>query len=142
MFMHASVRTRIVTVLFVALGSLMLVAPAEAAVTRTVTIKSVPKAALKTTKVTFSGVLTKSPKGSTVKVQRKSGQNWINVKATTTTTAAGAWSVQVALPATAGYYRYRSFAPAKPGLKAATSSAITVTALRKTRFHSLDGIHD
>lgn len=120
-------------------GSALLLAPAAEAkaISRTVTIKATPNAAVGGTKVTFGGKLSKSPKGSKVKIQRKVGKKWVIAKATTTSTPAGAYATKVALPAKAGVYKYRAFAPKVGNRKAATSKVIAVASLRKTTFFKL-----
>lgn len=118
------------------LASLLLVGPAaQAAISRSITIHAAPKAAIHGTKVTFAGKLTNSPPGSMVKVQRKAGAGWVAAKTAHTSNGAGNWSVKIALPATPGNYRYRAYAPATGPLKAATSSVIVVTSLRRTTFY-------
>ena len=64
--------------------------PASAATTRTVTLKAATSGAVAGSSVGVSGVVTKSPKGSTVTIQRKSGNRWITAQTTRPTTAAGA----------------------------------------------------
>jgi alpha-tubulin suppressor-like RCC1 family protein len=104
---------------------------AEAATKRSLTVAAGPTAALVKGGVTFSGKLSKSPKGSKVTIQRKSGKKWVAAKTAKTKTAAGAYSVRIALPAAAGTYAFRAVAPKKGKLKAATSRTISVSALRK-----------
>jgi hypothetical protein len=117
-------------------AAVLLVAPAAEAkpVKRSISIAATPNAAPAGTKVTVAGKLTKSPKGSAVKIQRKVGSTWQLAKATSTKTAAGGYSVQVALPVKVGVYKYRAFAPKKGKLKAATSAVISVAALHKSTF--------
>jgi hypothetical protein len=117
-------------------AAVLLVAPAAEAkaITRSISIAVAPTAAVAGTGVTFSGKLTKSPKGSAVKIQRKVGSTWKLAKATSTKTAAGAYAVKVTLPSTAGVYHYRAYAPKKGSRKAATSKVISVAALRQSHF--------
>lgn len=136
-------RSRItIAVLFAALlsSALLLVPPAQAALTaRTLSITAKPVAALTSTNVTFSGKLSKSPKGTNVKVQRKVGTKWVTVKTVKTLGPGGAYSATLVRPAKAGYYSYRTFAPRFEGLKAAVSKSVTIAALRKTTFFRPDG---
>ena len=139
-------RSRITfVVLFTALVSsaLLLVSPAQAALTaRTVSITASPIAALTSTNVTFSGKLSKSPKGTNVKVQRKVGTKWVTVKTVKTKGPGGAYAATVVRPAKAGYYVYRAFAPRFEGLKAALSKPVTIAALRKTTFVRPDDVNE
>lgn len=109
-----------------ALGTLQ--APASAATARTLSISANPTAAAVRATVTISGVLSKSPKGSPVTIQRKSGSSWVTAKAVKTTTAAGRYSGRVTLPSKVGTYSFRAVAAAKGSLKAATSPTIKVYA--------------
>ncbi len=109
-----------------------LVAPADAATSRTVSAHVSTGAALAGSKVTFSGTLSKSPKGSTVKVQRLSGSTWKSIVATRTTTRAGAYSVAMTLPSAPATYSFRVLAPATSKLKSAHSGTIHVSALQRT----------
>lgn len=108
-----------------------LVSSANAATARTLTITA-PESALAGSSVTFSGVLTNTPLGSAVTIQRKQGLSWIKVTSTTTKTAAGAYSVAAALPTTPAAYQFRATAPLTSTRGPAQSAAITVTALRAT----------
>ncbi|RZI79452.1 MAG: hypothetical protein EOO67_20455 [Microbacterium sp.] len=136
-------RTRIIVVaLLTALVAsvLLLVAPAQAVLTtRTLSISATPAAALGSTNVKFTGKLSKSPKGSNVKLQRKVGTSWVTVKTVKTVGPGGAYAATVARPAKAGYYVYRTFAPKFEGLKAAVSKAVTIASLRKTKFVDIGG---
>lgn len=107
-------------------------APADAATRRSLTVAAKPTAAVSGTAVTFSGKLSKSPKGSAVKIQRKVGSSWIAARSTRTTTATGAYKVRVTLPTVAAVYSFRAVAPKKGKLAAATSKTIKVTALKST----------
>src|SRR5689334_3004465 len=62
-------------VLLVALTGLA--APAQAATARSLTTKASPALEYGGTQVTFSGTLSKSPKGSTVKIKLKSGTSYV-----------------------------------------------------------------
>lgn len=113
-----------------ALGALVAVdAPAQAATSRSLSAKASPTGAAVSGTVTISGTLTKSPKGSKVTIQRKSGSTWVTAKTTKTTTSAGAYSGKVKLPAKVGTYSFRAVADAKGSLKKATSKTVKVKAL-------------
>lgn len=129
-----------VLILIVALvaSGLLLVAPAQAAVARTLSISVSPNGNLAGKYVTFSGKASKTPKGINVKVQRKVGTKWVTVK-TVKTKVGGGYAAAVQLPAKPAYYKYRTFSPAFEGLKAATSAVKTVAALRKTTFFQVGG---
>ena len=103
---------------------------AGAATTRTISVVPSAKAAAIRSIVTFTGTLTRSPLRSPVQLQRKFGTRWVKVSSTTTRKA-GAYSVSTVLPSTVGTYAYRTFAPAKGTLRAATSTVVRVAALRK-----------
>ncbi|MCW2784643.1 MAG: Alpha-tubulin suppressor [Marmoricola sp.] len=106
-------------------------APAsQAATTRALSI-SAPKTGATKSAVTISGTLSKSPTGSHVTIQRKSGASWVTAKSATTTTAAGKYAAKVTLPAKTGTYSFRAFAAAKGALKAATSKTVKVLVLTK-----------
>ncbi len=109
----------------------VLAAPSDAATKRSVSISS-PSSGFIKSAVKFSGKLSRSPKGSTVIIQRLSGSKWVTAKSTRTTTAAGAYSVSVTLPSKPSVYSFRAFAPKKGALKAATSRTRYVSALLHT----------
>ena len=119
----------LIAVLAAVLGLGALQAPANAATTRGLSMSVSSNAVVVKRSVTFRGTLTKSPKGSAVVVQRKSGKKWVAAKSTKTTNAAGTYSVKVAVPSTPGTYSYRAFAAKKGGLNAATSAVVRVSAL-------------
>lgn len=110
----------------------VLVAPAQAATARSLSLKAAPTLQYAGKTVTLTGSVTKSPKGSIVKIQRKSGASWLAAGSTRTTTARGAYSVTVTLPASAAAYRYRALAPKTKKLKGVYSRTVVVTALRRT----------
>lgn len=105
------------------LGLAGLNAPAQAATARSVSITVSATSITAGESVTFSGTLSKSPKGSTVKVQRKNGDAWGTVGTTTTSTAAGKYSVKVKPPTTANTYTYRAVAPRTSKLATAISTS-------------------
>ena len=108
-----------------------LVGPAEAATARSVSLGVSPSVQNVGATVTFSGKVTKSPKGSTVKIQRKSGTSWVTVSSTKTTSSSGAFAARVTLPSTAAVYSYRAGAAKTKTLATAYSTSVTVTATRK-----------
>ncbi|WP_209714709.1 putative Ig domain-containing protein [Marmoricola sp. OAE513] len=134
--MTTSPRTRLwstlatAAVLLVALTGLA--APAQAATARSLTTKASPALEYGGKQVTFSGTLSKSPKGSTVKIKLKSGTSYVTAAKTKTTTSSGKYSVKVTLPTTPASYTYRAAAPKKGKLATAYSKTITVKVLRKT----------
>lgn len=113
-------------VLALAVGTFV---PAEAATARTLSAVAKPSAGVVKSSVAISGVLSKSPKGSPVAIQRKIGSKWVTAKTVKTTTSGGKYSGRVTLPSTPGTYSYRATAAAKGSLKAATSPTIKVAAL-------------
>lgn len=117
------------------IGSSGLTAPATgapAATSRVLTISASPVYQYGGKPVTFSGTVTRSPKGSVVKIQRKSGSSWVAAGQTTTKTAGGAYAVALNVPTTAAAYTYRALAPKTPRLKGTYSNrTVRVTVLRK-----------
>lgn len=110
-----------------------LVAPAaQAATARSLTVRATPAAAYGGTTVTFSGRVTRSPKGSVVRIQRKTASGWVLARTTRTTNATGSYSVKLARPSAPAVYAYRAFAPKTPRLKAAYSPATRISSLRHT----------
>ncbi|MCX6395101.1 MAG: putative Ig domain-containing protein [Propionibacteriales bacterium] len=105
--------------------------PAQAAVTRALSLTT--SAASTTTKspVTFSGRLTRSPQGSPVVIQRKVGTRWVGVKSVRTTNTFGTYSVAVTMPGTSGTYTFRAAAPPTSTLRTALSGARTVKVLTR-----------
>ncbi|MFL6158935.1 MAG: putative Ig domain-containing protein [Marmoricola sp.] len=125
-----SVRSVVVVVLaLVAVAGLQ--GAADAATSRSLSIAASSRSGVVKTGIRVSGVLSRSPKGSPVTIQRKSGSRWVKVRATTTTSAAGAYAVRVVLPSTTGVYAYRATVAKKGSLKAATSRTIRITALTR-----------
>ncbi|MET3961957.1 alpha-tubulin suppressor-like RCC1 family protein [Marmoricola sp. OAE513] len=104
-------------------------APADAATKRSLSIKASPSAAVVGKTVTFSGTLTKSPKGTKVTIQRKVGTKWVAAKTAKTSTSAGRYAGKVILPRKAGTYAFRAVAAKKGSLSAATSKTLKVAAL-------------
>lgn|GEM_PF-6915841 len=114
-------------------------APASAATKRTVTL-AVAKSVVAGGKVTFQGKVSKSPKGTKVTIERKSGKKWVKVKTTKTKNAKGTYAVKVKLTK-AGKATYRAkVAKGKSKgktLRAATSKARTVTVKPKPTKRSV-----
>lgn len=102
---------------------------APSATARSLSVAANPTGAVKGKSVAISGTLTRSPKGSTVTLQRKVGKKWVVAKSTKTSTSAGRYSVRVTVPPKVGTYSYRAVAPAKGKLKAATSTVVRVSTL-------------
>lgn len=119
----------VLTVLLLALGVL---APAEAATARSISVAASPTATYAGSSVKYSGRVTRSPKGSLVRIQRKAGTSWVTVANTRTTNTTGSFTVRAALPKIAAVYTYRAVAPRASRLATAVSKAIAVTALRRT----------
>jgi len=105
-----------------------LVGPAQAATARTIYIKASPTSAYAGVKVTYSGSVTHTGAGKTVRLQRYTGSSWINVTSTTTTTG-GAYSVKATMYSTAGTYKLRTVAPSTGSLATAYSRTISVKSL-------------
>ncbi|RNL60735.1 hypothetical protein EFK50_20740 [Nocardioides marmoriginsengisoli] len=105
--------------------------PAGAATKRALSITASPTSAVAKSAVTVSGKLTRSPRGTVVKIQRKVGTKWVAAGSTRTKTAAGAYAAKVTLPATAAVYSYRAIAVKTKKLKAATSRTIKISALAR-----------
>jgi len=130
-----SLKSRLWPMIALVLGLLLvatgLSAPAEAATARSLTISFSPTAVNAGGKVSVSGRLTKSPSGSTVKIQRKVGTSWVTATSTKTTSAYGGYKVALTMPTTPGKYQFRSIAGASGSLLAATSATVTATSLRK-----------
>ena len=115
-------------------GTLAPAAAAPGATSRTITARSSTGAALAKALVTVSGTVSRSPKGSTVIVQRRSGSSWVKVLSTRTTTSRGAYSTRFRLPAKSATYSFRAVAPAKGSLRAATSPVVKVAALTRVKI--------
>ncbi|MBO9524200.1 MAG: putative Ig domain-containing protein [Nocardioidaceae bacterium] len=120
----------ILVALLLGLGAL--VSPAGAVTARSVSLAASPAATFVGTGVKFSGRVTRSPKGSVVRLQRKAGARWVTVASTRTTTSTGAYAVRVTLPKIAAVYSYRAVAPGTSKLATASSRVVPVTALRRT----------
>lgn len=105
---------------------------ASAATSRTLTISASPAVGVVGTAVTFSGKLSRSPKGTLVLIQRKSGTKWIKAGSTRTVNRAGNYAVKLTRPKSVATYYYRATAAKKGNLKAAKSRSVAVAALRRT----------
>src|SRR4051794_28623430 len=75
-----------------------LLTPAQAATKRALSIAIKPTSSYAGASVAVSGKISRSPKGTVVKIQRKAGKKWVAVASTKTTTAAGNYSRPVTLP--------------------------------------------
>ncbi|MCZ4499445.1 MAG: Ig family protein [Marmoricola sp.] len=105
---------------------------ASAATTaRSVTTSASPATGAMGASVTFTGKASKSPKGTTVLVERKSKSSWVKAATTRTTSSTGAYKVSLKRPTAYGSYSYRAYAPATKKLRAAASRTITVLALNR-----------
>ncbi|MET3961955.1 hypothetical protein ABIE44_001889 [Marmoricola sp. OAE513] len=104
----------------------------KATISRSVSISQSASTTLVKGAVTFSGRLSKSPKGSTITLQRRIGSTWVGIKSTRTTTSGGAYKVTLTQPGSAGTYAYRAYAPRKKKLRAAASRTVSVRALNRT----------
>jgi alpha-tubulin suppressor-like RCC1 family protein len=120
---------RILPVLVLVLAAASLTAPADASTARTLTAKATPSISRVRAVVTVSGVLSRSPRGSAVALQRRSGTQWETLWSTSTSTRAGAYSILVQLPRTPGTYVFRAIAPAQGALRAAVSPTFRIAAL-------------
>ena len=121
----------LVVLVALALGTLGLMGPAQAATARSLSLAASPTLPLTGTAVTYSGRLSNTPVGSTVRIERQSGSSWVLARTTTTVNSTGTYSVKLNAPTTAGSYTFRAFAPATATRAAATSAARTITALTK-----------
>ncbi|MGO4256215.1 putative Ig domain-containing protein [Marmoricola sp. RAF53] len=106
--------------------------PAGAATARSLALSPRTATVGAGTAVTFTGRVTKSPRGSLIRVQRLSGSTWVNATSVRTTSKVGRYSAKVTVPASGGTFRYRAVAPATTKLRTAVSPAATVTGLRRT----------
>jgi hypothetical protein len=105
-----------------------LVGPAQAATSRTITIKANPTSAYGGTRITYTGVVSHSGAGKGVKLQRNVGGSWVTVIGTVTRTG-GVYSLKAGLNATAGAYKFRTAAVKSGNLAVAYSRTVTVTSL-------------
>lgn len=81
-----------------------------AAAARTISIQA-PSATTTGAIITVRGRVTRSPKGSSVVLRRKSGTRWVKVTATRTTNRYGDFAFRIRAPTTGGTYKYRASAP-------------------------------
>ena len=108
-----------------------LVVPVESAsalTSRSVTF-TMPSTGVVGQTITVSGTLSRSPSGSTVRIQRRSGTSWVTALTTRTTSTAGQYTAQLMM-GSPGTYTYRAYAPATSKLAAAASPSRVVNALR------------
>lgn len=129
----------LVIVLLPGLAALPTTAAGPEQVTRAVTLSAARSTAFTAERVGFSGTLSKSPKGSKVRLQQKQGSVWKTLTVVRTTTKKGAYAASAAMPSSPGAHQFRALAPARKvtkngktrKLKKATSGVVTVTV--KTR---------
>lgn len=130
-----SLRGRLWSAIALVLGVLLavsgLTAPAQAATARSLGLAASPTTTTTGSQVTFSGRLTRSPKGSAVRIQRKAGTKWVAVTSTRTTTATGRYAVKATMPSKAAVFSFRAVAPKTAHLATATSKTVKVTVLRR-----------
>src|SRR5690348_15794877 len=84
-------------------ASAALTPAATAATARTVSVTASPTVTAVRSIVVFSGILTKSPARSAVKLQRKVGTRWVQA-GSGTTTRTGAYKISAVAPAAIGTY--------------------------------------
>lgn len=113
------------------MGLLMIVAlllvgatPASAAQKRTVTLKASSPSVLPGAKITLSGKLTTSPKGTKVRIEQLSGRRWTTFKTLKTRSAKGSFTTTFRLRTSTSY---RAVALKTEKLKKATSTVRKVT---------------
>lgn len=100
-----------------------LAAPAEAAsVHRSLSLTASPSAVVTGAKVTLKGTVTRSPKGTNVRLQVRSGSSWKTIKTARTTTSSGRFSHTIT-SGRAGTYTYRARVAA---------TKVTINGTRKT----------
>jgi hypothetical protein len=133
--MSTSPRT-VRSILLVAAAAVLVLAglagPASAATSRSLSVSASPAAAYAGSAVRFSGKVSHSPKGSMVRLQRKSGSRWIAAGSARTSTAGGAYAISASVPKTAGHYSFRAVAPKAGSLAKKVSRTVSVSALRHT----------
>ncbi len=100
---------------------------ASAVTARSVTL-TMPSTAVVGSGVTVSGSLSKSPSGSTVKIQRRSGTSWVTAL-TVRTRSGGRYSGKLTVRG-AGTWRYRAYAPRTSRLAAAVTRSRGLNVLR------------
>jgi lysophospholipase L1-like esterase len=112
-------RARIILMSAVLAASLVgPVGSASAVTTRSVTL-TVPSTSVVGATITARGTLSRSPWGSTVRIQRRSGTSWVTVK-TVRTGSQGRYSARV-LMSRSGTQTYRAYAPSTSRLASARS---------------------
>ncbi len=125
---HLAVVALVASALLIVSG---LVSPAQAAISRTLSISASPTTTFAGAAVTFAGKISRSPRGTVVRFQRKSGSTWVTVTSTRTTTAAGNYTRRITMPKTAGSYYFRATATKTRTLRSATSRTVKIVALRR-----------
>ncbi|MEH3034083.1 MAG: hypothetical protein PGN07_08595 [Aeromicrobium erythreum] len=110
----------------VALVAGLQAAPADAATKRSLSLKAGASAVTVSSTVSFSGTLSRSPKGTTVTLQRLSGSRWVKAAATRTTSSKGGYKLSVRMPSTGSKATFRASVAKTKKLRAAVSSTRTV----------------
>lgn len=130
-----SLRSRLWSAIALVLGLALVLTglstSAHAATPRSLSISFSPTGANAGATVSVSGRLTKSPGGSTVKIQRKVGTKWVTARSTQTTSSYGGYRVPLTMPSTPGKYQFRAVAGASSTLQRATSATFVATSFRK-----------
>lgn len=102
-------------------------APSQAAVvSRSITFAA-PSSTVTSARISVSGKVSHSPKGTVVQILRASGRSWVLVSSVRTTTTTGAYSARFYVPKTHGTYTYEAVSPATHTLARATSVRRVVT---------------
>jgi len=131
----SSLRRRLWSTIAVTIGVLLVLtglsAPAQAVTTRTISLAASPSAPIAGTKVLLFGYVSKSPIGTSVRIERKSGTSWVSVTSAKTHSSKGYFSASVTASSTAGKHYYRARVGATRTLSAATSKTVTVTSLHR-----------
>ena len=99
---------------------------ASAATKRTLSLKATPAAVTAGDKVTLSGTLSKSPKGSKVRIERLAGRKWKLLRSVRTSSSKGRFKLVLVTSGT-GRTSYRAVAPKTKKLKAVTSRSRSVS---------------
>jgi len=115
--------------LLVAMGAVW--SPAGATATRTLTLRASATVVGTGTSVTFSGTLAPTPTGSSLRLQVKGVDSWLDARTLKTTNADGAYRISVDMPTYLGTYYFRTIASAYGGRSAATSRTVAITVLHK-----------
>lgn len=121
-------RVRWVVLALCALLLVLATAPADvhaAAPARTISLQ-LPATATAGAGVAVRGTVARTPRGSRVVLQRKSGARWVTVARTRTSTKAGAFRTRLRVPSSAGSHRYRAVAPRHGAARRVVSAPRTI----------------